>query len=102
MEFSILPKKKKRKNFQALKEKKRENYLKSKLKNSIDYKEEIESGDFFNKLQELTKNHMKYAVLSREEIIEQKIEEYKLKKKLYYEANKESRKKYTKEYKQKS
>jgi hypothetical protein len=92
------------------KRKKRAYYLKSKMQkkqaraqkvaSSIDYEVELFGGNFANKLKEIAKKQMLH-VQSREEIIKDKIEEYKKKKKQYYHKHKESRLEYDKEYRDK-
>jgi hypothetical protein len=73
--------------------------LKNKLKKNIDYQAQIDSGEFFNNLATITKQHKELAV-SREDIIAKKIEEYKEKKREYYLKNKEAIKEYNKKYKE--
>ncbi len=91
------------------KRKKRAYYLKSKMQkkqvatkkvSSIDYEVELFSGNFADKLKEIAKKQ-KLHVQSREEIIKNKIEEYKNKKQKYYSQNKEIRLEYDKEYRDK-
>ena len=92
------------------KRKKRAYYLKSKMQKkqasvakkvqSIDYEVELFGGNFADKLKEIAKKQ-KLHVQSREEIIRNKIEEYKNKKQLYYNQNKETRLEYDKEYRDK-
>lgn len=91
------------------KRKKRAYYLKSKMQkkqnapkkiNSIDYEVELFSGNFAEKLKEIAKKQ-KLHVQSREDIIKQKIEEYRNKKQKYYTQHKETRLEYDKEYRDK-
>ncbi len=92
------------------KRKKRAYYLKSKMQkkqkrvqkvaSSIDYEVELFSGNFAAKLKEIAKKQMLH-VQSREDIIKNKIDEYKKKKQDYYNEHKQSRLEYDKEYRDK-
>lgn len=91
------------------KRKKRAYYLKSKMQkkqkatkkvSSIDYEVELFGGNFAEKLKEIAKKQ-KLHVESREEIIKNKISEYKEKKKQYYSEHKEIRLEYEKAYRDK-
>ena len=80
------------------KRKKRAYYLKSKMQKkqkraqkvaaSIDYEVELFGGNFADKLKEIAKKQMLH-VQSREDVIKNKIDEYKKKKKEYYKKNRE-------------
>ncbi|MEA2017686.1 MAG: hypothetical protein U9N59_04500 [Campylobacterota bacterium] len=91
------------------KRKKRAYYLKTKMQkkqsatkkiNSIDYEVELFGGNFADKLKEIAKKQ-KLHIESREDIIRNKIEEYKNKKQKYYSDHKESRLEYDKVYRDK-
>ena len=91
------------------KRKKRAYYLKTKMQkkqssmkkiNSIDYEVELFSGNFAKKLKEIAKKQ-RLHIESREEIIKNKIEEYKSKKQKYYNEHKQSRLEYDKKYRDK-
>lgn len=92
------------------KRKKRAYYLKSKMQkkqkraqkvaSSIDYEVELFSGNFSEKLKEIAKKQMMH-IQSREDIIKNKIDEYKKKKQDYYNKHKKSRLEYDKEYRDK-
>lgn len=68
--------------------------------NSVDYEVELFSGNFAEKLKEIAKKQ-KLHVQSREDIIKNKIQEYKKKKQDYYNKHKETRLEYDKEYRDK-
>ncbi len=97
-------------NILAHKKKKKAYYLKTKLQkiqtqnvqkvNAINYEVELFGGNFALKLKEIAKKQ-KQHIDSREDIIKQKIQEYRLKKKNYYEENKDQRLEYDKEYREK-
>ena len=94
------------------KRKKRAYYLKSKMQkkqklesiskkvNSIDYEVELFGGNFSQKLKEIAKKQ-KLHMESREELIRNKILEYKEKKQQYYSQHKEMRLEYDKAYRDK-
>ena len=93
------------------KRKKRAYYLKSKMQKkqsnmnmkkigSVDYEVELFGGNFAEKLKEIAKKQ-KLHVQSREDIIKDKISEYKKKKQGYYNKHKETRLEYDKEYRDK-
>ncbi len=91
------------------KRKKRAYYLKTKMQkkqantkkiNSIDYEVELFGGNFAEKLKEIAKKQ-KLHIESREEIIRNKIQEYKNKKQKYYTDHKELRLEYDKVYRDK-
>ncbi len=69
------------------------------MKKNVDYQAQIDSGEFFDNLVNITKQHKELA-LSRDEIIAKKIEEYRSKKKEYYLQNKEQIKEYNQRYKE--
>ena len=90
------------------KRKKRVYYLKSKMQkkqveskrkinDKVDYEIELFGGDFTKKLKEIAKKQHQH-VQSREEIIKNKISDYKKKKQDYYKQHKKSRLEYDKEY----
>lgn len=93
-------------NFLAHKKKKRDYYLKNKAKKKkaekkvIDYETELSDLNFTAKIKEIAKAQ-KAHVDDRKELIVAKINEYKNKKKEYYEENKEKRLEYDKEYREK-
>jgi len=91
------------------KRKKRAYYLKTKMQkkqtltkkiNSIDYEVELFGGNFAQKLKEIAKKQ-KLHIESREDVIKQKIQDYKDKKKNYYNDNKQIRLEYDKIYREK-
>ena len=91
------------------KRKKRAYYLKTKMQkkqtnvkkiDSIDYGVELFSGNFAQKLKEIAKKQ-KHHIESREDIIKKKMQEYKEKKKNYYNENKQMRLEYDKAYRDK-
>ncbi|HIP13499.1 MAG TPA: hypothetical protein EYG97_02875 [Arcobacter sp.] len=104
-------KKRREANILKHKQKKKAYYLKAKLskenENSskpkvIDYEKELFSGssiDFASKMQEIAKKQ-KLHIESREDIIIQKMQEYKDKKQDYYNTNKKQRLQYDKEYRE--
>jgi hypothetical protein len=95
-------------NIIAHKQKKKAYYLKKKQQNQkqsstplvIDYEEELFSGNFADKIREIAKKQKTY-VDNRKDIISAKIEEYRHKKQLYYEENKQKRLEYDKLYREK-
>ncbi len=95
-------------NIKAHKEKKKAYYLKKKLEKmsrvsslgAIDYEEELFSGNFSQKIQEIAKKQ-KLHVDDRKDIIASKIREYREKKQQYYLENKEQRLEYDKTYREK-
>ncbi len=95
-------------NIKAHKEKKKAYYLKKKLEkspnhkpaNAIDYEEELFSGNFTKKIQEIAKKQKLY-VDDRKDIISAKIKEYKERKQQYYLEHKKERLEYDKEYREK-
>ena len=102
-------KKRREANLLAHKKKKRAYYLKTKLMkhelnqkrfNSIDYEKELFGGDFNLKLKEIAKKQ-KSHIESREELIKQKMFEYKQKKQNYYTSHRGRRLEYDKEYRDK-
>ncbi|MEA3383947.1 MAG: hypothetical protein U9Q20_04620 [Campylobacterota bacterium] len=102
-------KKRREANILAHKKKKKAYYLKTKLLKSqkensqkvesINYEVELFGGNFALKLKEIAKKQ-KQHMDSREDIIKQKILEYREKKKNYYNDNKEQRLEYDKEYRE--
>ena len=86
------------------KRKKREYYLKSKanktVRKVIDYKEELSDKNFAQKIKDIAKAQ-KAHVDDRKDLIVAKINDYKNKKREYYEENKEKRLEYDKEYREK-
>lgn len=84
------------------KKKKREYYLKKKVaeKKIYDYELELNEKDFNSKIKEIIKAQKNY-VDDRKDAIISKLNDYKNKKKKYYELNKEKRLEYDKEYRQK-
>lgn len=91
--------------FLAHKKKKREYYLKNKLKQNkvrkiIDYENELNNINFNQKIKEIIKAQKEH-VDDRKEIIVKKINEYREKKKEYYKENKNRRLEYDKEYREK-
>ncbi len=95
-------------NIRAHKEKKKAYYLKKKLEkipkvapsDAINYEEELFSGNFSRKIQEIAKKQKTY-VDDRKDIITAKIQEYRKKKQKYYLENKEQRLEYDKQYREK-
>lgn len=87
--------------FLAHKKKKREYYLKKKeVKKVYDYEEELNNENFSLKIKEIIKAQKNYLD-NRKDIIISKLNDYKNKKKEYYELNKEKRLEYDKEYREK-
>lgn len=86
----------------AHKKKKREYYLKKKneTKNIYDYEAELGDDNFLSKIKEIAKAQKTYLD-DRKDIIISKLNDYKNKKKEYYELNKEKRLEYDKEYRAK-
>lgn len=88
----------------AHKRKKREYYLKNKQKKivrkEIDYSKELDDEHFAQKIKDIAKAQ-KQHVDNRKLLITQKINDYKSKKREYYEENKEKRLEYDKEYREK-
>jgi hypothetical protein len=86
----------------AHKRKKREYYLKKKdvVKKEYNYEIELDNENFSSKIKEIIKAQKSYLD-SRKDIIISKLNDYKNKKKEYYELNKEKRLEYDKEYRQK-
>jgi hypothetical protein len=86
------------------KRKKREYYLKSKanktVRKVIDYEEELSDKNFAQKIKDIAKAQ-KAHVDDRKDLIVAKINDYKNKKREYYEENKEKRLEYDKEYREK-
>lgn len=84
------------------KKKKREYYLKKKVqeKKVYDYELELNEKDFNLKIKEIIKAQKNYLD-NRKDAIISKLNDYKNKKKEYYELNKEKRLEYDKEYRQK-
>lgn len=89
--------------FLAHKRKKREYYLKKKqtvIKKIYDYEAELNNENFALKIKEIIKAQKNYLD-DRKDIIISKLNDYKDKKKEYYELNKEKRLEYDKEYREK-
>ena len=87
--------------FLAHKKKKREYYLnKKEVKKIYDYDEELNNENFASKIKEIIKAQKNYLD-NRKDIIISKLNDYKNKKKEYYELNKEKRLEYDKEYREK-
>lgn len=88
--------------FSAHKQKKRDYYLKKKQKTKkvYDYETELNSENFESKIKQIIKVQKNYLD-SRKEAIVAKMDEYKNKKREYYELNKEKRLEYDKEYREK-
>lgn len=88
----------------AHKRKKREYYLKNKQKKivrkEIDYSKELDDEHFVQKIKDIAKAQ-KQHVDNRKMLITKKINDYKNKKREYYEENKEKRLEYDKEYREK-
>jgi hypothetical protein len=86
------------------KRKKREYYLKSKanktVRKVIDYEEELSDKNFAQKIKDIAKAQ-KAHVDDRKDLIVAKINDYRNKKREYYEENKEKRLEYDKEYREK-
>lgn len=102
-------KRKREENLLIHKKKKQAYYIKSKFKNniegkrkvsSINYEDELFSGNFNLKIKEIVKKQKKH-IESREELIQKRIEEYREKKHNYYSKHKEKRLEYDKEYREK-
>ena len=96
-------KKLRQEKFLAHKKKKREYYLKKKeteVKKIYDYDSELNSDNFALKIKEIIKAQKNYLD-NRKDIIITKMNDYKEKKKEYYELNKEKRLEYDKEYREK-
>ena len=96
-------KKLRQEKFLAHKKKKREYYLKKKeteVKKIYDYDSELNSDNFALKIKEIIKAQKNYLD-NRKDIIITKLNDYKEKKKEYYELNKEKRLEYDKEYREK-
>jgi hypothetical protein len=98
-------KKLREKNFLKHKKKKKEYYLKNKAtkkvsRKEIDYEQELNSVNFANKIKEIARVQ-KAHVDDRKDLIIEKINEYKEKKKEYYSLNKEKRLEYDKDYREK-
>ena len=96
-------KKLRQEKFLAHKKKKREYYLKKKeteVKKIYDYDSELNSENFALKIKEIIKAQKNYLD-NRKDIIITKLNDYKEKKKEYYELNKEKRLEYDKEYREK-
>lgn len=95
-------KKLRQEKFLAHKKKKREYYLKKKseLKKEYDYEAELSDNNFLVKIKEIAKAQKNYLD-DRRNIIISKLNDYKNKKKEYYELNKEKRLEYDKEYREK-
>ncbi|MBS9782395.1 MAG: hypothetical protein KGV43_01170 [Arcobacter sp.] len=87
--------------FRSYKRKKREYYLKNKVKKRkvVDYDDEF-SGDFNKKIKEIAKAQ-KLHVDNRRQIIVKKINDYRDRKREYYEENKNKRLEYDREYREK-
>ena len=96
-------KKLRQEKFLAHKKKKREYYLKKKeteVKKIYDYDSELNNDNFALKIKEIIKAQKNYLD-NRKDIIITKLNDYKEKKKEYYELNKEKRLEYDKEYREK-
>jgi hypothetical protein len=95
-------KKLRQEKFLAHKRKKREYYLKKKdvVKKIYDYETELNNENFSLTIKEIIKAQKGY-VDDRKDIIVSKLNDYKNKKKEYYELNKEKRLEYDKEYREK-
>ncbi len=95
-------KKLRQEKFLAHKKKKRDYYLKKKteIKKEYDYESELNDDNFLIKIKEIAKVQKNYLD-DRKNIIISKLNEYKNKKKEYYELNKEKRLEYDKEYREK-
>lgn len=89
--------------FLAHKRKKRDYYLKKKetqVKKIYDYDTELNNENFTLKIKEIIKAQKNYLD-NRKDVIITKLNDYKEKKKEYYELNKEKRLEYDKEYREK-
>jgi hypothetical protein len=89
--------------FLAHKRKKRDYYLKKKhetVKKVYDYDTELNNENFELRIKEIVRAQKNYLD-NRKDIIISKLNEYKNKKKEYYELNKEKRLEYDKEYREK-
>ncbi len=88
--------------FLAHKKKKREYYLKKKpeVKKIYDYDKELNDENFNLRIKEIIKVQKSYLD-NRKDIIVSKLNDYKEKKKEYYEMNKEKRLEYDKDYREK-
>lgn len=86
----------------AHKKKKREYYLKKKneIQKVYDYDLELNDDNFLTKIKEIAKAQKIYLD-DRKSIIISKLNDYRNKKKEYYELNKEKRLEYDKEYREK-
>ena len=88
----------------AHKRKKREYYLKNKknkeVRREIDYSKELDDIHFVQKIKDIAKAQKKH-VDNRKDLIIKKINDYKDRKREYYEENKEKRLEYDKEYREK-
>ena len=96
-------KKLRQEKFLAHKKKKREYYLKKKeteVRKIYDYDSELSDNNFTLKIREIIKAQKNYLD-NRKDIIISKLNDYKNKKKEYYELNKEKRLEYDKEYREK-
>ena len=95
-------KKLRQEKFLAHKKKKREYYLKKKAveKKVYDYETELNNENFSLTIKEIIKAQKGYLD-DRKDIIISKLNDYKNKKKEYYELNKEKRLEYDKEYREK-
>ena len=96
-------KKLRQEKFLTHKKKKREYYLKKKeteVRKIYDYDTELNSDNFALKIKEIIKAQKNYLD-NRKDIIITKMNDYKEKKKEYYELNKEKRLEYDKEYREK-
>ncbi len=88
--------------FLAHKRKKREYYLKKKqeVKKVYDYDTELNDENFSLKIKEIIKAQKNYLD-DRKDIIISKLNDYRDKKREYYELNKEKRLEYDKDYREK-
>ncbi len=96
-------KKLRQEKFLAHKKKKREYYLKKKeteVRKIYDYDNELNNENFSLKIKEIIKAQKNYLD-NRKDIIITKMNDYKERKKEYYELNKEKRLEYDKEYREK-
>ena len=96
-------KKLRQEKFLTHKKKKREYYLKKKeteVRKIYDYDTELNSDNFALKIKEIIKAQKNYLD-NRKDIIITKMNDYKEKKKEYYELNKEKRLEYDKDYREK-
>ena len=87
--------------FLAHKKKKREYYLKKKqeVKKIYDYETELNDENFKLKIKEIIKVQKNYLD-NRKDIIISKLNDYRDKKREYYELNKEKRLEYDKDYRE--